>query len=274
MVPQSSISQTIKKLEKEIGITLFDRKGNKVALNENGRIFQSAVESSFVAIEDAKRMIKENINANSGELRLLIRTNRRLVTECIADFRARFPNVTFSLDHNPFRTDYENFDMVVSEEVPDLKLFEKDLLVSENILLAVSRNHPMSERDSISIASLAAERFISMPLGSSLRKILMEICYNNGFEPNITIEIDDPYYLRRYVEIGLGIALVPEVSWQNLFNNTVALVKFEDFSLKRNTYVYRDLRRNSPAILKSFHSSLLEHCRVNNAISEHHIDTR
>lgn len=261
-VPQSSISQTIKKLEKELGVTLFNRKGNRVILNENGKILQKAVEVSFSTLEDAKRIIKENVNKDTGELRLMIKTNRRIVIECIAHFRAKYPNVTFTLDHNQFSADYDKFDIIISEELPQLKMYDKSLLVSEKILLAVSKDHPLSRNNFTNIAALASERFISMSAGSSLHNILVEIFHCNGYEPNIAIQIDDPYYLRKYVELGLGIAIIPEISWKNMFNDTVKLLEINDFVIKRNTYIYRNSKRHISVYAKAFYTALLEHGRI------------
>lgn len=238
MVPQSTISQTIKKLELELGVSLFERNGNKVILNENGKLFQKGVECSLRELDDAKRALADNTDETNGNISLIIKTNRRFVTECISDFKNLYPNVNFALYHEYFGADYDKFDMWIDDKTAELKNINKELLVTENILLAVSNNHHLANRKSINLGELANERFISMPTNSSLHKTLIKICNKRGFEPLIAIQCDDPFYIRKYVAMNLGIALFPEFSWRDMFDNNVSFLRIGNEEIKRDTYVY------------------------------------
>mgnify|MGYP002513475198 CR=1 FL=1 len=50
MVPPSSVSVSIKKLESELGVPLFDRTANKLSLNENGKLFLKTADTIFAEI--------------------------------------------------------------------------------------------------------------------------------------------------------------------------------------------------------------------------------
>lgn len=236
-IPQSAVSQTVKKLETELGVQLFDRLGNRVRLNEQGRRFLQAVETALPALDSAVRELSDGKEELSGEVRLLIRCSRRLVTECISAFRADFPKVSISLTHDPQCRDWGRFDLIVAEDLQLLRAYERELLLEEPILLAVPSSHRLAMQAEARLGDLQTERFVSMTQGSSLRKILTDACRTLGFTPIIGIESDDPYYVRSYVAMGLGIALIPAVSWSGQFDGSVRLLSISDRALSRQTYV-------------------------------------
>ena len=58
MVPPSSVSHTISKLEKELGAQLFARYGNKISLNDYGRIFYEKISEALDSIDDGKMLVE------------------------------------------------------------------------------------------------------------------------------------------------------------------------------------------------------------------------
>ena len=79
---------------------------------------------------------------------------------------------------------------------------------------------------------------------------------NEGFEPNISICTDDPFYIRKYVEMGLGIAIFPIFSWKGQFSGDVALIELDNYS--RTTYLYRPQGRYATRASLIFEEILFE----------------
>ena len=65
--------------------------------------------------------------------------------------------------------------------------------------------------------------------------MMEEICRKAGFSPRVAIESDDPYYLRKCVELGLGVSFVPVFSWAGQFSSDVSLLPLESHT--RTTYL-------------------------------------
>ena len=99
-LPTSAISQTIKRLENELGVKLFDRNANKVTLNEQGELFYNKVNSALNIFEDAKKQVCESNDEIPDNITLLIRTNRRVVTKAIERYKVKYPNVNFIIKHS------------------------------------------------------------------------------------------------------------------------------------------------------------------------------
>ena len=245
LVPTSSISQVIRRLESDVGTPLFDRKANRVTLNAKGRIFYRRAREILDSLAEARRLLSEDENEISGELRVFVGCNRATVAKAIERFRTEYPGVFFSLDHH-HGTDLSAYDLIISDTV-EKEGYEKRLLVREKLLVAVSADHPLSGRNRVDIAELADTRFITMHENSSLSRLFHRACREAGFEPHVVIRVDDPAYMRRYVEMGLGAAFFPEYSWAGLFSDGVTCLVPRQ-PILRDTYVFL---RNDRASLRS-----------------------
>lgn len=254
-VPSSGISQTVKRLEEELGTALFTRGANKISLNEQGKIFYGGIKKALESIENAKSGILDAGDAVGGEIRISVLTNRRIVTRAIEKFRAEYKNVHFIINHS-MSADMKRFDLIISDEEDISESFEKRLILTENIVLAMDSENPLAKSKKLTVPDLREQRFITMPDGSSLNRRTKLICSGGGFMPNIVIQSDDPFYVRKYVELGLGIAFVPEVSWQGMFSDKVVLKKIGNY--KRNTCIFYNKERYKSKAATLFADMLAE----------------
>lgn len=249
LVPPSCVSLYIKKLETELGVKLFDRAANKIKLNENGHIFLSAVNNVFLELDTACNKLSSIAGVPSGELTLLIETNRQTITEHIAAFRKDYPQVSFHIEHKK-TIKYSDYDIVITDASLDTSLFTEKTLIKETFKLAIYESHPLAECASISIANLKEERFVSMPRGRSMREFTEKLCALHGFVPKVAIECDDPFYIREYIGMGMGISLVPEFSWEGQYPDNVVLMDLDGKSPVRETKIY--VKRNGLKIAELF----------------------
>lgn len=255
-VPPSNISQTISRLEKELGVTLFDRFANKISINERGRQFYSSVKKALMLIEQAKLSVDDTSDVLSGEIRISVCVNRRVVTRSIEKFRSAYPQISFFISHD---LSDDASDLIIADGHFRGRNMKKELLLSENIVLAISKNNPLSDKSSITADDLRDQRFISMPNGSSLFRYTNMICNDMGFSPDIAIQSDDPYYVRKYVEMGLGIAFMPSVSWQGQFSDNMTFITPGNY--KRNTYVFWNGDKYMSRGVEAFLKELITECK-------------
>ncbi len=236
MVPPSSISLTIKRLESELGTCLFDRYGNTVKLNQKGQVFLTSVNNIFAELTAAKNNLNKLTGTPFGIIRMLVITNRRIITEIISNFRAEYPDISFILDMSK-KNSYSNYDIIVTDADINTDNFYSKKFVDEEILLAVPSSNPISSKHQIEMRALKEESFISFSPDHSLRNITNDLCSQAGFSPNIVIECNDPFYIREYVKMGMGISLVPSLSWKNQFDTSVMLLKIND-GICRHSRIY------------------------------------
>ncbi len=256
-VPTSNISQSIRRLEAELNTTLFDRSSNKIFLNEQGKLLYSNVKAALMLIHDAKTKLCDNEKI-SGEIKILAETNRRIVTKAIERFQKSYSDVVFFINHSSEDTT-DKYDLIITDKLLEKKNFAKHLLIVDNLLIAMKKDNPLVKNSEISVKDLENEKFITMNNKSGLYKLTNEICRSEGFTPNIVIQSDDPNYIRKYIEMGLGVSFVPSLSWKGTFSENVECRQV--FNIKRYTFAYLNTQKYISKSILSFLDTLLDVAR-------------
>lgn len=239
MVPTSGISASIKKLENEIGVPLFDRTANRISLNEYGKILLNAIDKSENLFNKAKTEIYDLLQTPLGELKLLILTNRQNVTNAISEFITKYPKISVNIKHQEILSPlYINeYDIIVADLNIETDHFYKYFWLREELFLATHKNSQLAKKNIVSSSALNDEKFICMPKGSSLRRCTDTYFEQKKLSPDIIIECDDPLYIQTYLKLGLGVTLFPEISWKNQISSDITLLKIDD-GLYRDSYIY------------------------------------
>ena len=259
-VPASNISQSIHRLEQELETELFERSANRVRLGNKGKMFYQEVKQAMLCLDNAKKAVRDD-GKMCGEINICILTNRRIVTEVIGAFKKKYPEVTFRIRHT-LSENAESFDLVVGDNTLFLPDFTATALLKEKLCLAVHKSYASEKMDTL--------RFITMQKNASQYFCTLEAGKRFGFVPNIAIETDDPFYVREYIEMGLGAAIVPVFSWKGLFSDKISFLELKDFSRVTNVYTNR-ARYKSKVVLK-FQNALFDACKAEKQRELLHLD--
>lgn len=90
-VPASNISQSIKRLERELQTVLFDRRANRISLNEKGQAFYKKAKEALSLLDGAVNEVQDD--GKTGRIKICISCNRRIVMQVIEKFCALYPDV-------------------------------------------------------------------------------------------------------------------------------------------------------------------------------------
>lgn len=251
LVPPSNISQSIKRLEKELGIRLFSRSANKIALNENGFKFYQNARTALDLLDNAKKEVQQNGIPES--IRINIQINRHIVMETIESFQKKYADISFIITHS-IDQGMNDYDFIVTDKELDFP-YVKQAIKEENMLLAYHKDS-FSLKERPTVEELRDCPFITMSSGNSIYDCTQRICNDLGFAPRIVLESEDPFYIRKCIELGLGVAIVPEISWRRHFGDGVTFKSIGDY--KRPIYLYQKhlagahLERFRDALVSSF----------------------
>ena len=135
LVPPSNISQTIKRLEAELETPLFERRANKIVLNDSGLLFYKNAKSALDLLENAKKSLKNSLKTET--IKINIHITRRVVMEVIENFRKMHPEIYFITVHSTDDASDE-FDIIVTDKELDLP-YLKTKAAEENFLLAYNK---------------------------------------------------------------------------------------------------------------------------------------
>ena len=262
-VPTSNISQTVKRLEKELGVKLFLRGANRITLSDEGKVFYEGVKRALVALDSAKASLEDLSAEANGEIKLLIRAHRRTTTLAIERFKRLYPGVQIIIKHDT-DTAYSSYSFIISDGAEKREGYDREHLMTEKIVLAVPVTHHLASKRAVSLSELSDENFVAMSRSSRLTELSESLCRAAGFTPKVVISAEDPYYVRKYVDIGLGIALVPGISWRGMFSENTVFIDVGD--CRRDIYLYtyrgREISRAERAFLDILRSTFREESEV------------
>lgn len=215
-VSQPALSQTISRLEEDLGVPLFTREGRNIYLNDFGRAFLKRVNRIFQELDDGKRellSLQENLEQSISITIAL----PHILPYLIVDFLKTYPkikiNQSIATTHE-MKILLENGDVdfcFFTEEVTNESI-EWVTLLEEEIFLSVPPNHPLANRKSISLEEVANETFINRTSGYGFRNLTDQFCSQAGFVPYTPIELEEAGAILRLVEMGMGISFTPELS--------------------------------------------------------------
>ena len=144
----------------------------------------------------------------------------------------------------------------VQDEYPEI---ERHHLFTENMVLIVPLDHPLASRQEVLFSELRSEAFISFKMINSggAYEALIELCTKYGFTPNIVYEMTDDHAIVSTVQIGLGIALVPQNECLPL--NGVAIVPIKDEHPIRHQYMIWKKNSYLPPIARAFRDYIIQY---------------
>ena len=239
-VSQPSLSRSLHALEDELGTTLFDRVGRNIVLNDAGRIAQ---ERALVVLDSAdtiKRDVESFIHEKNLAVNLWAPVPMGNNEAVIIGFKHQHPDIHLRVAS--YNTRYWERLKVFQ---PDITFFASPLvhkepnyllLGEEDIILAVSKQNPLSKRESIALAELADEPFVSL-LPGTLFDIVESMYLEAGFRPNIVIEEQDYARITAYVAEDLGVTLAPAITWFGHRESSIAKIPISDVHRKRYLYL-------------------------------------
>ena len=214
-VAQPSVSRTIARLEAELGVPLFDRRGG-VKLNEHGRLFLHHVERALGELDGARRALQDTGGQGVGTITVATETLLTL-TGMLTRFRAVHPQVKVALFQSSatemarqLRAGEVDF-CIASQPLAGTSL-ETVELMDDEVLLAIPWEHRLAGRESVRIEELAMEPFVTTRVGYWPRALLDKLFAAEGLTPTISCEGDEMGASPYLVSAGLGMGLIPAMS--------------------------------------------------------------
>lgn len=252
---QPTVSQQIQVLERGLRTRLFERLGRGIQLTTAGTALLGYAERILELVDEAQAATREAAGLALRTLRL--GAGNTLATYILPDLLARLrwerPDVVVQiivgnteqlidavLDH---RVELA----LVGSPILDNRLSIHPFLRDELVVIAPP-DEPWSSRSSIRLDELHSQTLLMREPGSALQASLQEILREHEVEPEHTITLGNLEAIKRSVEAGLGVSIVPEIAVRREVQSGAlhALSIVEQLDERSFNYIYRTDRVLSP----------------------------
>lgn len=265
-VSQPFLSRTIKALEEELGLLLFDRQGKKIILNSNGQTLYRYAARILQLYDDAIMELQKNKETPPKTLTLAMLNTTKLFPELIAKFCEEFPYVNFSITRfTSIQKIPDECNMVIHASNFLASTTNSIPLFQEECLLGMSRSHRLARVKEITPDMLEDETFLLLTQENTLGELTRRYFEPLHFHPRVPIQCDSQQTLTAFVEEGMGLAFFPCLTWK-VANEQILLRKIKGHTLKRT--IYLSMMDENPAdaaiIFKDYITTAFQQLRKEN----------
>jgi DNA-binding transcriptional LysR family regulator len=217
---QQPLSASIRRLEEELSVTLFERSTRRVALTEAGRIFLDRAYQTLHTAEQAVQAAQEAERGARGEIRVGYgsTTLYNVTPPLIRAFRERYPHVRVILRETAFGCTPEmdehilssNLDVVLMGLPTRAELLESVVLCSEPVYVVLPEHHRLAALAEIPLYELDNEPFVQYDRVEklSVNQQIVSAFYEAGLTLNNVQEATSEQAIIGLVAAGLGVSVV------------------------------------------------------------------
>ena len=225
MISAPSLSATISKLEKSLGVKLFDRNGRNICLNRYGIAFYERANFILRELDNAERELQDMKVDDISTVRVGI-SSLPIWQNALDEVQNQFPNIVidyfamspFELSE-PEKASRSDLFLGVSRDIPQELYCVKEVRRPEKPVAVVSRKHPLAGERAVSLLQCREDVILSLgKYNPSAHKYIMDLCSAAGFSPRKVIEVDH-YFRIKMLHDNRGIALTTDLGAEFIYSD-------------------------------------------------------
>jgi DNA-binding transcriptional LysR family regulator len=221
-ISQSSVTQAIKALEADLGITLCERKARGIEITNSGQQFLRHAKKIRDDVSDARRSFLVGSEQRAGEIRLGVTS---LVAgyglaAALSRFRRTFPAVRVSaieetgeyLEHLLIGGEIDVAFLVVSN-LHNRSAFQVESIAASAMRLWMPLGHPLAAKEAIGLDEVGKEPLIMLAV-EAIEESISRLLASLGAKPRVAFRTRSVEAVRSLVGTGMGVAIVPDLIYR------------------------------------------------------------
>lgn len=257
-IAQPALTQSIHRLEQELGVCLFERAGRGIRLSPAGAYVRDRVKPAMETLENVARDVQLFQQGEQGVVRVGVHAASGVAIDGIAAYSELNPHVSFDVTQDERE---RHRDVIVTTITPRGSSTVENAVektpFSERIGIVVPASSALG--DTASLADFANERFIALAGSRRFREVCDTFCARRAFTPHIAFESDNPLVVKKMIGLGLGVGFWPDHSWGDLDPKSCRLVHLQEPEFTRDVIVAKTSRCTPDSEAQRFYDFLLDY---------------
>ena len=260
-VSQPALSKTLKSIETQLGVPLFDRVGRHIRLNAVGEMFYRKAAESLRVLDEGIQGLTQFQGMPSGKVELLVQAASTFFAEFYLSFYQKYPLIKLLLQN------YVQQGNMSSEDY-DFRIFAtysysphkgSIALATEPMVLAVPEHLPLASRPVVDLIEAADYPFVA----SDNLLFLEDVCRMAGFRPNVVMQCDNGNNFQTVLRAGIGCTILPKYTLVNYLPENIRTIPFSNPKITRTVVLSWSTNRKMTPAAALFLEELL--CYVRHA---------
>ena len=244
---QPAVSQTVRKVEEELGEVVFDRSSRDLVLTDAGQVLHEYAKELLNLREEARRSLRELRSLHQGNLTIGANEFTTLyLLPVLHRFRRLCPGVKVTVQRSlASRIPHELMNHAVELGMlsfrPAEPLLRSIVVYGDELAFITHPSHPLASLRRVSIRQLGALSFVAHNVTSPYRAKVLEAFQRHKTPLNMDVELPTIEAIKKFVAMGNGVALVPAIAVRTeLDRGELAQVPVQELKLQRRLrIVYR-----------------------------------
>lgn len=240
---QPAISQSVKKLEDEVGVPLFVRDMPELTLTEAGHALVDYARRMLKLRDEAVRQLGGLHNLSAGHVSIAAYESAAvyLLPGPLRWYFRQFPGIKVGiyrgrLDEIPRQVLDREIDIGFVKDEPVFHGLKSVTVYSDDMVLIASPRHPLTTRERVLVKDLGSEPFVVHHLCSTTEQKILRLFEAHGTRCNIVAELWSFENVKHFVQQDIGLAIVPRVTiLQELAAGTLVSIPVEGLDMSRRT---------------------------------------
>ena len=254
-ISQSTLSKHINAMEKELGVSLFDRTTRRVQLNQAGQIFLPYARKIVQLQQEYSNALRISAAQDS---KITLASTSQMVQYSIVDALAQYKR-THPSDHLDIVTEHhKNLKPMLRqhkadfiwcgepEEEVDEGAFVRIPFLSDPLVALFPYTHPLARRETVSLQELLGNSIVMQDNSSVEQQVFLEACQQQGLHFDVT-SLPTGKLMIEYIRQHLGIVIMLRTPSLSLQDGDISIVEIRNSPLVHVGLIYLKGNRLSPA---------------------------
>lgn len=264
-ISQPSLSNAIKKLEHEVGSPLLERNTRNLQLTEAGELLYERAKVILKNMEVLKIEMDEVIVHGTSEITIgAMESIKHWLPKVITEYKKGYPQMMIHLvdilGSKRVKKSLKSYKthLIITNQIMNDEELEVESLYEERLVAVLPLNHPLAEKDKLTIGDLSDEPFIIGTEGFQTRRDILDAFDKAEKNINIQFEIERFETAVSLVRENLGITILPENYLKGPTAKTIVQKEIDCPNLQRNVYVVYLKNRHLPLAIRQLLTDIVQ----------------